>query len=224
MENILQSIDKIEQEVQNELNIISGKVSNDEVIIQAVDNIAVSVSAGLAEIRVLLQNKRRCKNIEIVGANTFIRLQNTVSVFLRGVEINPRTRIAKGFCCIIWNKEHSLNVCFKNPLTNIAKNTSTMLSYLALLNQANEIKLKKLQVIIEDEYIQKLHERMPLLHAQDYKSESGESIDNDFVLRDIKAALDKNNIQVSFCKAATIENEMYKMFKTASKELIKNMK
>ena len=81
MENILQSIDKIELEVQNELNIISGKVSNDEVITQAVDNIAVSVSAGLAEIRVLLQNKRRCKNIEISEGNTFIRLQNTVSVF-----------------------------------------------------------------------------------------------------------------------------------------------
>ena len=159
MENIIQSIDKIESEVQNELNIISGKISNDEVITQAVDNIAVSVAAGLAEIRVLLQNKKRCKNIEISEGNTFIRLQNNVSVFLRGVEINPRTRISKGFCCIIWNREHSLNVCFHNPLTNISKNTSIMLSFLALLNQANEIKLKKLLVITEDDYIQKLHEK-----------------------------------------------------------------
>ena len=224
MENIIQSIDKIESEVQNELNIISGKISNDEVITQAVDNIAVSVAAGLAEIRVLLQNKKRCKNIEILEGNTFIRLQNKVSVFLRGVEINPRTRISKGFCCIIWNREHSLNVCFHNPLTNISKNTSIMLSFLALLNQANEIKLKKLLVITEDDYIQKLHEKIPLLHAQGYKSENGESIVNDFVLKDIHAALDKNNIQVSYCKAAMIENELHKMFKTVSKEFIKNMK
>ena len=84
---------------------------SDEVITQAVDNIAVSVSAGLAEIRVLLQNKRRCRNIE---ENTIIKLQNTVSVYLKGVEINPRTRNSKGFCCIIWNKEHTLNVCFYN--------------------------------------------------------------------------------------------------------------
>ena len=224
MENIIQSIDKIESEVQNELNIISGKISNDEVITQAVDNIAVSVAAGLAEIRVLLQNKKRCKNIEISEGNTFIRLQNNVSVFLRGVEINPRTRISKGFCCIIWNREHSLNVCFHNPLTNISKNTSIMLSFLALLNQANEIKLKKLLVITEDDYIQKLHEKIPLLHAQGYKSENGESIVNDFVLKDIHAALDKNNIQVSYCKAAMIENELHKMFKTVSKEFIKNMK
>lgn len=224
MESIIQSIDKIESEVQNELNIISGKISNDEVITQSVDNIAVSVAAGLAEIRVLLQNKKRCKNIEILEGNTFIRLQNKVSVFLRGVEINPRTRTSKGFCCIIWNREHSLNVCFHNPLTNISKNTSIMLSFLALLNQANEIKLKKLLVIIEDDYIQKLHEKIPLFHAQDYKSEGGESMANDFVLRDIQAALEKNNIQVTFCKAATIENEMYKMFKKVSKDLIKNMK
>ena len=112
METIIQSIDKIESEVQNELSIISEKISNDEVITQAVDNIAVSVSAGLAEIRVLLQNKRRCKNIEILEGNTFIRLQNTVSVFLKGVEINQRTRNSKGFCCIIWNREHTLNVCY----------------------------------------------------------------------------------------------------------------
>ena len=99
-----------------------------------------------------------------------------------------------------------------------------MLSFLALLNQANEIKLKKLLVITEDDYIQKLHEKIPLLHAQGYKSENGESIVNDFVLKDIHAALDKNNIQVSYCKAAMIENELHKMFKTVSKELIKNRK
>ena len=92
METIIQSIEKIETEVQNELSIISEKISNDEVITQAVDNIAVSVSARLAEIRVVLQNKRRCRYIEIMEGNTFIRLQNTVSIYLKGGEINLRTR------------------------------------------------------------------------------------------------------------------------------------
>lgn len=194
METITHSIEKIEKEVQNELSVISEKTRNDEVISQAIDNISVSVSAGLSEIRVLLQNKRRCRDIEIREENTFIRLQNTVSVYLKGMEINPKTMSSSGFCCIIWNKGHSLNVCFNNPLTIISKNTSTMISYLALLNQANEIKLKKLLIITEDDYLQNFHEKIPLHYAQDYKSESGESTANDFVLKDIHAAFDKNDI------------------------------
>ena len=138
-----------------------------------------------------------------------------------GNEVNPRSTVARGHSCVVWNQKHSLNISFKNPLSVISKNSSEILAFLALVNQANEINIKNIAVVVNTPYIKNLYESIHLYHSQNYTLDSGSSMVNDFVLRDLYNAICTNNIKISFYMTSEVDSDLCNMIKNTAKEMIK---
>ena len=223
MESVTRVLENLEKEVIQELHIISGLSTENNEITKAVDNILLSVSSGITQVKVMVGNKRRFCDQNILTDNQFIKIDKQIAVYILGKESNPRSTVAVGHASVVWNQKHSLNTCFKNPLTVISRNSSENLAFLALVNQANEINIKSIALVVNTPYIKNLYENIHLYHAQNYTLESGISMLNDFVLRDIYNAICKNNIKISFYMASDIDNELCNMLKNTAKEMIKTI-
>ena len=89
------------------------------------------------------------------------------------------------------------------------------------MNQANEINIKNIALVINTPYIRNLYDNIQLYHAQNFTLDSGIRMVNDFVLRDLYNAICTNNIKISFYLASDINSEMSNMFKNTAKEMIK---
>ena len=221
MESVTRVLDNMEKEVIQELHMISSLSSENNEITLAVDNILLSVSSGISQVKVMIDNKRRFSDQNIFVDNQFIKIDKLIAVYIIGKEVNPRSTIARGHSCVVWNQKHSLNISFKNPLSVISKNSSEILAFLALVNQANEINIKNIAVIANTPHIKNLYENIHLYHAQNYILDSGTSMVNDFVLKDLYNAICANNIKISFFMTSNIDSDVCNMFKNTAKEMIK---
>ena len=221
MESVTRVLESMEKEITQELHLISSLSLENNEITHAVDNILLSVSSGISQVKIMIDNKRRFSDQNILVDNQFIKIDKLIAVHIMGKETNPRSTVARGQSSVVWNQKHSLNISFKNPLSVISKNSSEILAFLALVNQANEINIKNIALVINTPYIRNLYDNIQLYHAQNYSLDSGISMVNDFVLRDLYNAICTNNIKISFYLASDINSEMRNMFKNTAKEMIK---
>ena len=223
MDTVTRVLENIEKEVTQELHIISGQCVENSEVMQAVDNILLSVSSGITQVKVMIDNKRRFSDQNILTDNSFIKIGNLIAVYIKGKDINPRSTVATGYASVVWNQKHSLNTSFKNPLSVISKNSSEMLSFLAVVNQANEINIKAIALVVNTPFTKNMYESIHLYHSQNYTLDTGISMANDFVLKDIYNAICKNNIKISFYMASEIDSKLCNMFKSMAKEMIQNV-
>ena len=221
MESVTRVLESMEKEITQELHLISSLSSENNEITHAVDNILLSVSSGISQVKIMIDNKRRFSDQNILVDNQFIKIDKLIAVHIMGKETNPRSTVARGQSSVVWNQKHSLNISFKNPLSVISKNSSEILAFLALVNQANEINIKNIALVINTPYIRNLYDNIQLYHAQNFTLDSGIRMVNDFVLRDLYNAICTNNIKISFYLASDINSEMSNMFKNTAKEMIK---
>ena len=160
------------------------------------------------------------EELGIEGNNALVRVNKTVTVSVLGKTVNPRTTLAKGAACVVWNKNNKLNAVIKNPLTNKTKNSSEQLALLALLNQVQVLKIKRLIVVTDTRYLDTLCENIELYHSQNYKQgDSDIDIPNKHISEQIHLLLKETKVQLKFNTDNFTEEDKLK-----SQELIKTGK
>ena len=164
------------------------------------------------------------EEISIEESNALLRVNKTVAVSVLGQTINPRTTVAKGASCVIWNKNSKLNVILKNPLSNITKHSSEQLAMLALLNQIQVLKIKRVVVVTDTRYLANLCENIELYHAQNFKQGDSESdMPNKHILEQIFALMKETKVQLIFNTDNYSEEERAKLQNLAkiAKDIVK---
>ena len=160
------------------------------------------------------------EDLGIEEENALVRVNKTVIVSALGKTVNPRTIMAKGAACVVWNKNNKLNVVIKNPLSNKTKNSSEQLALLALLNQVQVLKIKRLIVATDTRYLSTLCENIELYHAQNYKQgDTNADIPNKHIFEQIHFLLKETKVQLIFNHDNSTEEDKLK-----TQELIKTGK
>ena len=162
------------------------------------DNIKLNLSACVAELKSLIEDRKRRRELDVRPDNHFIRVNNTVTVALYGADKNIRSvTSSKGVGYIAWNLAHKLNTSIENSLTVKSSNSSTDLALLALIHQCNEIQLKRVHVFSTTAHLKNMHNRISLTHLQNYQDRLGRDIPNSLVWKKIHTALNERNIIIS---------------------------
>ena len=198
---MLRVLESLNKDITDELHILYDSVSQIQGASDIIDNVKLRLATGITEIKSIIENRKIMSQEElgIEGNNVLVRVNKTVTVSVLGKTVNPRTTIAKGAACVVWNKNNKLNVVIKNPLTNKTKNSSEQLALLALLNQVQVLKIKRLIVVTNTSYLNTLCENIELYHSQNYKQgETDTDIPNKHILEQIYTLLKETKVQLNF--------------------------
>lgn len=201
MNQMLRVLESLNKDITDELHILYDSVSQIQGASDIIDNVKLRLATGITEIKSIIENRKIMSQEElgIEGNNVLVRVNKTVTVSVLGKTVNPRTTIAKGAACVVWNKNNKLNVVIKNPLTNKTKNSSEQLALLALLNQVQVLKIKRLIVVTNTSYLNTLCENIELYHSQNYKQgETDTDIPNKHILEQIYTLLKETKVQLNF--------------------------
>ena len=198
---MLRVLESLNKDITDELHILYDSVSQIQGASDIIDNVKLRLATGITEIKSIIENRKIMSQEElgIEGNNVLVRVNKTVTVSVLGKTVNPRTTISKGAACVVWNKNNKLNVVIKNPLTNKTKNSSEQLALLALLNQVQVLKIKRLIVVTNTNYLNTLCENIELYHSQNYKQgETDTDIPNKHILEQIYTLLKETKVQLNF--------------------------
>ena len=201
MNQMLRVLESLNKDITDELHILYDSVSQIQGASDIIDNVKLRLATGITEIKSIIENRKIMSQEElgIEGNNVLVRVNKTVTVSVLGKTVNPRTTISKGAACVVWNKNNKLNVVIKNPLTNKTKNSSEQLALLALLNQVQVLKIKRLIVVTNTSYLNTLCENIELYHSQNYKQgETDTDIPNKHILEQIYTLLKETKVQLNF--------------------------
>lgn len=228
MNQMLRVLESLNKDITDELHTLYDSVSQIQGASEIIDNVKLRLATGITEIKSIIENRKIMSQEElgIEGNNALVRVNKTVTVSVLGKTVNPRTTIAKGAACVVWNKNNKLNVVIKNPLSNKTKNSSEQLALLALLNQAQVLKIKRLIVVTDTRYLNTLCENIELYNAQNYKQgETDTDIPNKHILEQIHLLLKETKVQLNFNTDNFTEEDKLKrqeLIKTG-KELIETI-
>ena len=198
---MLRVLESLNKDITDELHILYDSVSQIQGASDIIDNVKLRLATGITEIKSIIENRKIMsqEDLGIEGNNVLVRVNKTVTVSVLGKTVNPRTTISKGAACVVWNKNNKLNVVIKNPLTNKTKNSSEQLALLALLNQVQVLKIKRLIVVTNTNYLNTLCENIELYHSQNYKQgETDTDIPNKHILEQIYTLLKETKVQLNF--------------------------
>ena len=201
MNQMLRVLESLNKDITDELHILYDSVSQIQGASDIIDNVKLRLATGITEIKSIIENRKIMsqEDLGIEGNNVLVRVNKTVTVSVLGKTVNPRTTISKGAACVVWNKNNKLNVVIKNPLTNKTKNSSEQLALLALLNQVQVLKIKRLIVVTNTNYLNTLCENIELYHSQNYKQgETDTDIPNKHILEQIYTLLKETKVQLNF--------------------------
>ena len=201
MNQMLRVLESLNKDITDELHILYDSVSQIQGASDIIDNVKLRLATGITEIKSIIENRKIMsqEDLGIEGNNVLVRVNKTVTVSVLGKTVNPRTTISKGAACVVWNKNNKLNVVIKNPLTNKTKNSSEQLALLALLNQVQVLKIKRLIVVTNTSYLNTLCENIELYHSQNYKQgETDTDIPNKHILEQIHTLLKETKVQLNF--------------------------
>ena len=226
MNQMFKILESLDRDITDELHILYDSVSHIHGVSETIDNIKLRLSTGITEIKSIIENRKVMSQEELglEEKNALVRVNKIVTVSALGKTVNPRTTIAKGAACVVWNKNNKLNVVIKNPLSNKTKNSSEQLALLALLNQVQVLKIKRLIVATDTGYLSTLCENIELYHAQNYKhGDTNTDIPNKHILEQIHSLFKETKVQLIFNPNNFTEEDKLKtreLIKTG-KELIK---
>ena len=226
MNQLLRALESLDKDITDDLHSLYELVYHTQGASEAIDNIKIRLSSGITEIKAVIGNRRAMdqEEISIEESNALLRVNKTVAVSVLGQTINPRTTVAKGASCVIWNKNSKLNVILKNPLSNITKHSSEQLAMLALLNQIQVLKIKRVVVVTDTRYLANLCENIELYHAQNFKQGDSENdMPNKHILEQIFALMKETKVQLIFNTDNYSEEERAKLQNLAkiAKDIVK---
>ena len=209
--------------MREELSKLSQISSNNDEIDSIVNSILLAVSTTKTQLKLMIEEKIRTNEIAIQTANRFLIEQDAVLAYICGTEMNAGTTRARGYCGVIWNTEHKMNTCFRNPLSVITKNSSLQIALLAFLNQAKTIQLKKAFLFLKNPYIKTLLESIELLHRNNYVDTNGTELPNSFVIKDIYNICKETNIEIKILMVNEQNRSQFQNLDSAARLAIRNI-
>ena len=194
MEAINTIANKIIKEVNEDLEVVSN--ANPE--LQAVaDSIKINLAAGLANMRYLIQDKVRLREITIENNRKFHLVDGEVIFLVLGIAKKANTTRAEGKFSVVWGQNHPLNICRPNILPRKTKDNSCLLGTLAGLTQLAQLGFRRAKIMTNTVKLKTTIQNIELTHAANYLDDNREQIPDKDILMMIRNKLSETNLQLS---------------------------
>ena len=200
MEGILKIINDLEKSVSQDLSSLSeqsiAQAERDEVV----DTIKINISAAHSEIKIMIENKVRLRQLALLKSNSFLKdNRQRFMVYVNPIVKRPRTITAQGVALVTWNKDHSLNTVVKNPLSVVIKQSCEEIGLLACLTQISEIGIKSVLLCCTSASLASLYEQLDLLQLQNF-THNGVDLPNKHVLSQIYRLKTSTKVDIAICR------------------------
>ena len=162
-----------------------------------VDNIKINITAGLTNIRFLIQDKVRLREITICDERKFHIVNREVAVMVLGVVKRANTSNPSAHFSVAWGAGHPLNVAKPNLLSTRTRNNTSLLGLLAALTQTAQLGFKKIKVMSNNLYLKKIIMQIELYHADNYMDEDRQPLPDQDILKMVHEKINHNNIILS---------------------------
>jgi hypothetical protein len=195
MESVCALFTGLEKSVFEELDKISENYQ-EEGINDCLDYIKLDMSSRLTEIRLMIRDKVRLRQLAINQSNTIHMINQKITVMIIGIVKHPSTVRAKGCFAVVWNDKHTLNIVLENTLAVKSKDSSVLLALLAACNQFPQLKIKAVMIMTPSHKIKTIVESLPLWHSQEYITEEGSIRTNSQLLAMIQNTITNNKLDL----------------------------
>ena len=195
MDAINEIASKIISEIDEDLEIVTN--ANPE-LHPVVDNIKLNLSAGLTNIRFMIQDKRRLRQLTIEKERKFHCVNGEIIVLVLGVAKRNNTNCPLGKFSVIWGQTHPLNLCKPNILPRKSRDNSTLLGLLAAVNQAGSLGFQKVKIMSTNKSLKTTVTNIELAHRDNYLDDRLEPLPDAELLKMIREKINTNNIKLTF--------------------------
>ena len=202
MEQVRAVTDALAKVVAESLNRIQSLTDNSE-INDLCDTIRLNTEAHLTEIKGLVTNKVRLREITIHPTNIFHKYQDRIAVFIHGRVKHPRTNRAKAAASVIWAPNHSINITIDNPLSVKTKENTTLYGTLAMCHQMSATGIKNIIVFTVCSNLGRSINRLPLHRARGYKDDNGEDVPNANLYKRIDSIIEQNDLKIKILETCS---------------------
>ena len=190
----------MEKSVFQDLNSLTEQSLSQAEREEVVDTIKINISAAHSEIKILIENKVRLRQLALLKSNSFLKdSSHRVMVFINSIVKCPRTINAQGVALVTWNKDHSLNTAVRNPLSVVTKQSCEEIGLLACLTQISEIGIKFFLLCCSSNHLASLYEQLELIHLQNY-THNGVDLPNKHVLSEIYRMKTLTKVNIIVCR------------------------
>ena len=195
METFLASIASLEKSILDEVNFLAQETHNQQ-IEQSLDRIRLNLSSHLCEIRTIIVDKVRLRQVTLDAENQFHTVDGCIVVTMYGVVNNPSTSRASGAYAIVWNRQHKMNICFKNVLTIKSASSSYTLGLLALVTQMEVLDIKKVVLVTTSAFVKTIIQQLPIWAARHFLMEDNTVMHNHRTLSKINDTISLNSLKL----------------------------
>ena len=196
METVNVLISELETKVSEELDKIAEN-NSDERTHDSVDTIRLSLSSRLTEIRLMVSDKVRLRQVLVNPRNRINMLDQKILVLLNGVVKHPNTVRAKGMFTVTYNQGHTLNIALQNPLAIKTRDNCFLLALLAACNQFAQLKIKAAVIFSPSQKIKSVVESLVLWKTQSFLTEYGSVRPDSQILSMIHDTITNNALELS---------------------------
>ena len=200
------------------LSAISEGVECDEII----DNIRINLSSRLSELRLLITDKVRIRQMAINQDNKLHAINGYVAVLINGVVRNPNSLRSKGRFAVVWNRHHSLNLSMENPLTIMTPDSSILLALLATCNQMAQLKRTTFHILTPSQTLKNTIDCLSLWHTQNFRTSDNSTRPNSHLLSLIHRIIEENNFKIEIFQnpVPSAISSLYENFLEISKQIM----
>ena len=189
MEAIIQLLKRTDVLIERELNELVDRHPDD---VEIADNIRISLASQSSSLKLMIEKGCYEDQININSDNRLLFTGNTVVCAIVGAIKNKTAKFS-----ISWNEKHCLNTVASSPLSNKTKENTVLLGLVALLNQINVLKLRKVIVATTHPSAAKAYESLEYLHSMGIADDNREEI-KDAALLKMLHELKSKNIKIEF--------------------------
>ena len=205
------SLDQFETRIM--LQIMELETSSN--MIDDIDHLKLSFSAGINELKLLVQDKERLGQIKLTE-NYFYYWNHMPSVFLHAEVEEPQNGMnAKANYSLIWGKNHQLNCSKENKLTVKTLLNTTLFALLTLLIQCDNLEIRNPLIWTDNDMLQYVIDNIATWKEQGYKKEDGGKRKDIFLMEKVNEILPRMRIKILVSPHETMKNQFYLFKKLA---------
>ena len=164
----------------------------------AIDNIKINLSAGLANIRFIIQDKLRLGQITIDNNRRFHSSGGEIILFVLGIAKRVNTNNPLGKYSVVWGRNHPLNICKSNYLPRKTRDNTAMLGLLASLTQVGPLGFTRIKVMTTNQNLENTIANIELYNRSGYVDVNQTPLPDSDLLRMIRDKLVSSKVKLSF--------------------------
>ena len=156
----------------------------------------------------IVVDKVRLRQVMLDAENQFHTVDGCIVVILYGVVNNPSTSRATGVYAIVWNKQHKINICFKNILTIKSASSSYTLGLLALATQMEVLGIKKVILVTTSAFVKTIIQQLPIWASMNFLMEDNTLMPNHGTLSKIHDTIRLNNLNLEVLQLNNVSSPL----------------